>query len=193
MLKKINIGAAVLLLAGAVPAHASSTGLLLNDDSVQILHSSDPATLFGHETRQAYNFIYSQEPDPRNLLLGVETALQDYTWEFLENHTITPRLDLMVVKFMGGYFGAAAVGASYRIAPSESRSFTLLTEVSVAPPLTTLGSGKSLWSFKTQINYPLNDKVELNAGYRSITMKLPSNVEDGFERGLYLGITTYFE
>lgn len=193
MLKNINIGAIVLLLAGAAPAHASSTGLLLNDDSVQILHLKEPDTLFGYETRQAYNFIYSQEPQPRNILLSAETELQDYSWKLLENHTITPRLDLMLVKFMGGYFSAAAVGASYRIAPSESRSFTLLTEVSVAPPLTTLGSGKSLWSFKTQLNYPLNNKTELNAGYRSITMKLPSNVEDGFERGLYLGITTYFE
>lgn len=191
MLKQITIAAAALAITPV--AHASSTGLMLNDDSFQVIHIADAAPLLGHDIRQAYNFIYSQEPDPRNTLLSVENELQEYAWNFLDDHTITPRLDLMVSNFVGAYFAAAAAGFSYQLAPGEWHPFVFLTEATVAPPLTTFRDGKSIWSFKMQINYSIGAKAEFNAGYRSITMQLPNNFADGFERGLYFGFTNYFE
>lgn len=193
MLKNIAITVATLLLAATAPAQASSTGLLLNDDSIQIHHISEPAPLLGIETRLAYNFLYSQEPDPRNLLLSAEIEFPEQAWVFWDNHSLTPRLDLMAIDFMDRRFAAAAVGASYRIAPSDWHSFDLLTEATVAPQLTTLDKGKFLWTFKTQLNYPIAENIDLNFGYRSITVKLLNNYIDGFERGLYFGITTYFK
>lgn len=192
MLKIISIAATGLLLAAAIPAQASATGLLLNDDSVELHHSREPA-LFGREVHQSYTLLYSQEPDPRNLLLRAEFELQDHLWEFMDNQSLAPRVDLLFVDFMDERFAAAAIGASHRLAPSESHSFEIQTEITLAPPLTTMDKGKYLWSFKSQLNYPLTDNVELNVGYRSITMKLLNNYEDGFERGLYFGVTTLFE
>jgi hypothetical protein len=201
MLNKISITAMALLLAMSAPAQAGSNGLLLNDDSAQIhlRNEGEPGPLFGiealdeYEVHQAYSVIYSQEPDPGNFLLSAEIEFPGYVWEIEERQSLTPRVDLLFADFMNYYLTAVAVGASYRLAPSETRSFDIQAEATLAPQLTTFGKGKFLWTFKTQLNYPITDKVQLNFGYRSITMKLLNNYADGFERGLYFGVTTLFE
>jgi len=189
-----------VLLAMSASAQAG-TGLLLNDDSVQLHYRSEdePGPLFETEAledipaRKAYNLLYSQEPDPSNYLLSAEIEFPGKVWEFQESQSLTPRFDLIFANFMDHYIAAAAAGASYRLAPSETRSYNILSEITLAPPVTTLGKGKFLWTFKTQLNYPITDTVEFNLGYRNITMKLLNNYEDGFERGLYFGLTTRFE
>ncbi|MDZ4262178.1 MAG: hypothetical protein U1B30_07595, partial [Pseudomonadota bacterium] len=171
-MKKIALISAMLLLASAATAQASSTGLILNDDSVLIHHISEPTTMRGIETQLSYNFMYSQEPDPRNFLVSAEVEFPQQAWRFRDNHSLTPRVDLMVVDFMNYSFIAAAGGVSYRLAATESRHYNILTEVTLAPQLTTLDKGKFLWTFKTQLNYPIAENAELNVGYRNITVKL---------------------
>lgn len=192
-MKKTALISAMLLLATTATAQASSTGLILNDDSVLIHHISEPTTVRGIETQLSYNLMYSQEPDPRNFLVSAEVEFPQQAWRFRDNHSLTPRVDLMVVDFMNYSFIAAAGGVSYRLAATESRPYNILTEVTLAPQLTTLDKGKFLWTFKTQLNYPIAENAELNLGYRNITAKLLNNYADGFERGLYFGLTTYFK
>ncbi len=193
LMNKITITAAILLLATTATAQASSTGLILNDDSVLVHHISKSTTRFGIETQLNYNLMYSQEPAPRNFLVSAEIGFPQKAWRFWENHSLTPRVDLMVVEFMDFYISAAAGGVSYRLTATESHRFDILTEATLAPQLTTFGKGKFLWTFKTQLNYPIAENAELNVGYRSITAKLLNNYADGFERGLYFGLTTYFK
>lgn len=191
MLKQIIIAPLVLLTPLSV--QASSTGLFLNDDSVQLLYIGDPAIRFGNEFRLAYNLIYSQEAAPRDWLAGAEIELSEYAWRFPQSQTLTPRVDLLAIDFTDYRFPAAAIGAAYRLAPMPpERKFEVVAEATVAPPLTTFGKGKLLWTFKAQLNYPVADNADLNFGYRSLTMKLLNDHEDGFERGLYFGITTLF-
>ncbi len=192
-MKNIALFTTLLLLASPAAAAASSTGLLLNDDSVLIDHISNPMTLRNIELQPSYSLLYSQEPDPRNLLLSAKFELPQKGWRFLDNHSIAPRVDLMAADFMDYFLSAVAGGIIYRRAATESYPFNILAEATLAPQLTTMGRGKFLWTFKTQLNYPITPDVELNVGYRSITMKLLNNYEDGFERGLYFGITSYYK
>lgn len=192
-MKKTALISAMLLLATTATAQASSTGLILNDDSVLIHHISEPTTVRGIETQLSYNLMYSQEPDPRNFLVSAEVEFPQQAWRFRDNHSLTPRVDLMAIDFMDYFISAAAGGVSYRLAATESRHYNILTEVTLAPQLTTFGKGKFLWTFKAQLNYPIAENAELNVGYRNITVKLLNNYADGFERGLYFGLTTYFK
>lgn len=192
-MKNIALLTLILLSATVATAQASSTGLILNDDSVLVHHIGNPATLRKVDIQPSYNFMYSQEPDPRNFLLSAELELTQKRWRFRDSHTLTPRIDLIGADFMDYFLSAVAGGGIYRLEATESRRFDVLAEATLAPQLTTFGRGKFLWSFKTQLNYPVTDDISLNLGYRSITMKLLNNYEDGFERGLYFGITTKFK
>lgn len=194
MLNRTSITAMALLLAMSAPAQAGSSGLLINDDSVQFHKINDSSPLFDVEVRQAYNLMYSQEqPGNRDYLLSAEFEFPEQVQEFQYNQSITPKVDLMYVKFMDRFITAAALGASYRLAPSDTRSFDIVTEATLAPLLTTFGTSKYIWTFNTQLNYPITDKVAFNLGYRNITIKQMDNYKGGFERGLYFGLTTRFE
>lgn len=188
---KITIAAA--LLAMPAMAQAVSTGLLLSDDSVQIPYNKDAAPVFDVEVRQTYNFLYSQEPVPRSFLLSGGIEFLDHGWEFGVFQKITPKVDFMLMKFKDYFVAAAAIGASHRLSLNEEQTFSLQTEATLAPQLTTLARGKYLWNFKTQLNYPFTNDVEFNLGYRSMTVKLLNDDKDGFERGLYFGITKKLE
>lgn len=197
MLKKTGLLLPLLLCAlftSAAQAQLTSTGLLLNEDSVQLHHIREPSYIEWLDTdmRPSYNFLYSQEVAPRSFLLAAELELPDYKWEPWENHIFTPRAEVIAAKFMNRYLGAASVGASYRLILNEEHTLSLRTDFSMAPPITTVGDGKWLWQFRTQLNYPFTDDVEFNLGYRAVEIGLINNFVDGFERGLYFGITTYF-
>lgn len=189
-LLKFLIGSA--LLAICTPVLANSSGLLLNNDSVQVYYQSDDSDILWKRSRQQFNLIYSQEANPRDLLLSIDAEPLDYKQPLLTNIYWGPKLAAHLASFEDENLFAVAAGIYVRHPAQEEYDFDFVTELLVAPRLTNFISGEWLWSFKAQINLPLPDNAELNFGFRKIQIKLDGNRSQSFETGLYAGLSRYF-
>lgn len=192
ILSFIRFLAIYALLAISTPVLANSSGLLLNDDSVQVYYqSNDSDTLWKH-SRQELSLIYSQEANPRDLLLSMDVEPLDYRQPLLTNIYWGPKLAAHIASFEDENLIAAAAGIYIRHPAQEEHDFDFVTELLVAPQMTNFISGEWLWSFKAQINLPLPDNAELNFGFRKIQIKLDDKRSQSFETGLYVGLSRHF-
>jgi len=66
-----------------------------------------------------------------------------------------------------------------------------VSEIYSSIPATTVIRGNFIWSARAQLNYTVEKELEINVGYRNINVELLNKVYDGFERGLYFGLTHY--
>ncbi len=179
----------LFILAGNTQAR--STSLLINDDSLEIHHITNPNIMLLHTTYQEYRVMYSQEPGPRNLFVSGSFESESYAWKIAAQQTITPRALGLLVTFKDENIIALAAGAVYRYRPEESK-LVILGEVFGSPRLTTFIRGNFVLGYRAQANYTFEKGFELNIGYRNINIELDNRVYDGFERGLYFGFTHYY-
>ncbi len=180
--------ACTLLMANN--GHAASTGLLMNDDSVLLHHIASPNVMLLHTTYQEYSLMYSNEPDPRNLMISGSFETENYAWKFKEDQSITPRVTGIAMDFWDRNVLAVAGGAIYRYKPKDQK-YHFVAEGYGSPRLTTFIRGNFIWAARFQANYHIDKQIEVNLGYRSINVELERRFYDGFERGLYFGISYY--
>ena len=186
---KITIIASLLLLAN--PVQARSTALLLNDDSVDVHYISNPDIMLLHTTYQEYRLIYSQEPGPRNLFISGSFESESYAWKPADKHSLTPRALALAIDFKNESVISLAAGAVYRYQPEESK-LRIVGEAFGSPRLTTFIRGNFVLGFRVQADYTVEKGFEVNLGYRNINIELDNRIYDGFERGLYVGLTHYY-
>ncbi len=179
---------ALSLLITAGLAQAASTALLINDDSVMLHHISDPNVMLLHTTYQEYTLMYSQEPDPRNLMATGSFESENYAWKPKKDHSVTPRATLIAMDFLDRNLIALAGGAVYRYTP-EKKKYNGVTEFYASIKPTTFAQGHFVWGIRAQANYQFDERLSVNFGYRNINVETAGYFYDGFERGLYFGMT----
>ncbi len=192
MLNYLRISFICTLFISAAPVLANSSGLLMNDDSVQIFYQTNNNDTVWKFARQEYSLTYSQESNPRDLLFSADAEPRDLSRTLLKNYLWGPKLALHVANFDDDNLVAAALGIYLRHPAKDEHDFDFVTELMAAPQMTSLIDGKWLWSFKSQINLPLADDAELNFGFRKIQIKLDDKRSHSFETGLYLGLSRRF-
>lgn len=186
---KITVTAGAVLLAAGAQA-AGSSALLMNDDGVQYHYIAPPNIMLLHTIFQEHTLMYSQEPSPRNVLFTTSLETENYAWKFKENQSITPRVTGLFGEFKDQAFAAIAGGAIYRYTPSESK-WSYVAESYTSLRATTVIRGGFVWSARAQANFAIEKGLEINFGYRNTSVELLNKVYDGFERGLYFGLTHY--
>lgn len=146
--------------------------------------------------QQRLSLLTSQESARRNLLLRASAELLDqrFTLPWTEIG-LTPRAILIAANLFGADMVALAGGISHA-APKgrfEYIPFDLTLDAFFAPKITTFSNRNHyLWGWRLQADFPLPNNNELNLGYRDINTSLNGAGARTIERGLYLGLTTYF-
>lgn len=182
----------ILTAIFAGPLQASSNGLFLNDDTAGIHYVGNINDSIVSNSRLDAGALYSQGPDPRNLLFSAGLELNNYNINFDNQSQLIPKAGLFWADFLDANVTAFGAGGLYRLPQTEERKYDVWAELLAAPAITTFTRGKYLWSLKLQLDYPLTKEATANLGYRKIMIKLEDEREDAFDQGFYIGLSTQF-
>lgn len=181
-------------------AQASSAGLLLSDDSVEIDYRTNKKPFYRQETLQRFSLMYSQEPAPRNFLLRGDLEFIQHSGMLAKAYPLRPKIGLLALNTETQTISGIPLGAILRFPVSEKRPFDGLIEAFFSP---LFGNAITndwptdyqlpwIMGMRMQINYPLPEDTEINFGYRNIRMKIDRDPVKTFEQGFFLGLTSHF-
>jgi len=189
-----------LLLWPISHANASTSGLILSDDSVEIDYRTQVLPIQQQEAIRHYSLMYSQEPAPRNFLLVADLELTQRGTMVSQTYPLRPKIGILAFNNEEETITGVPLGAILRFPVNEKRNYDGLVEAFLSPlfadPITNDWPANYqlpwIMGIRMQLNYPLPEQAEFNLGYRNIRMKINRDRIKTFEQGVFFGITTHF-